>query len=187
MLDVWSRKVVGFEVHEEENSDFAAWLLEASCGAENVPAGSLVLHSDNESPMKGATMLAKLQQLGVATSFSRPSVSNDNPFSESAFRTAKYRPDFPSKPFASIEEARAWAASFVRWYNTEHLHSSINFVTPAARHAGRHVEMLKARKQVYAAAKQRHPERWSGKTRDWSPVLTVCLNPEPTQEVSVPA
>lgn len=187
VLDIWSRKIVGFEVHEEENSDFAAWLLEASCGAEGALAGSLVLHSDNGSPMKGATMLAKLQQLGVAPSFSRPSVSNDNPFSESAFRTAKYRPDFPSKPFASLEEARTWATSFVRWYNTEHLHSSINFVTPDDRHAGRHVGILKARELVYAAAKQRHPERWAADTRDWSPVQTVSLNPEPTLEVTIPA
>ena len=187
VLDIWSRKIVGFAVHEEESSDFAAWLLEASCSTEGVFAGSLVLHSDNGSPMKGATMLAKLQQLGVATSFSRPSVSNDNPFSESAFRTAKYRPDFPSRPFASVEEVRTWAASFVRWYNTEHLHSSINFVTPDDRHAGRHAEMLKIREHVYAAAKQRHPERWTGETRDWSPVQTVSLNPEPTQEVKIPA
>jgi putative transposase len=187
VLDIWSRKIVGFEVHEQESSDFAAWLLEASCDAEGVVAGSLVLHSDNGSPMKGATMLAKLQQLGVATSFSRPSVSNDNPFSESAFRTAKYRPDFPSRPFASVKEARTWAASFVRWYNTEHLHSSINFVAPDDRHAGRHVEMLEIREQVYAAAKQRNPERWSGEIRSWSPVQTVSLNPEPTQEVKIPA
>ena len=187
VLDIWSRKIVGFEVHEQESSDFAAWLLEASCDAEGVPSGSLVLHSDNGAPMKGATMLAKLQQLGVATSFSRPRVSNDNPFSESAFRTAKYRPDFPSKPFASLEEARSWAATFVRWYNTEHLHSSINFVTPDDRHAGRHVEMLETREQVYAEAKQRHPNRWSGDTRDWSPVQTVNLNPEPEQEAKIPA
>jgi len=187
VLDIWSRKVVGFAVHEEESADFAARLLQASCRAEGVLPGSLVLHSDNGSPMKGATMLAKLQQLRVATSFSRPSVSNDNPFSESAFRTAKYRPDFPSRPFASVDEARTWAASFVRWYNTEHLHSSINFVTPGDRHAGRHVEMLKGREQVYANAKQRHPERWAGEIRDWSPARTVSLNPEPTQEVKIPA
>ncbi len=106
VLDVWSRKIVGYEVHTEECSELAAWLLEVSCDAERVAAGSLVLHSDNGSPMKAATMLAKLQELGVATSFSRPSASNDNPFSESAFRTAKYRPDFPSRPFESLEGAR---------------------------------------------------------------------------------
>ncbi len=187
VLDIWSRKIVGFTVHEEEGSDLAARLLEESCKAEGIIADSLVLHSDNGSPMKGATMLAKLQQLGVATSFSRPSVSNDNPFSESAFRTAKYRPDFPTRPFESLEDALAWAESFVRWYNTEHLHSSINFVTPEDRHAGRDIEMLKTRKQVYARAKKRHPERWTGDIRNWSPAKAVTLNPDPSEEVRVPA
>ena len=187
VLDVWSRKIVGFEVHEEECSELAAWLLEVSCDAERVAAGSLVLHSDNGSPMKGATMLAKLQDLGVATSFSRPSVSNDNPFSESAFRTAKYRPDFPSRPFESLEMARAWVASFVRWYNTEHLHSSISFVTPADRHDGRDAVLLERRKQVYASAQKRNPERWSGNTRDWTRVETVTLNPAPDLKEDIPA
>ena len=87
--------------------------------------------------MKAATLLSTLQVLGVATSFSRPSVSNDNPFSESLFRTMKYRPEYPSRPFASLEEARAWVAAFVEWYNTQHLHSGIRFVTPDDRHHGR--------------------------------------------------
>jgi len=184
VLDVWSRKIVGYEVHEEESSELGAWLLEMSCASEGVTRGSLVLHADNGSPMKGATMLAKLQDLGVATSFSRPSVSNDNPFSESVFRTAKYRPDYPSRPFASLNEARAWVASFVRWYNSEHRHSAINFVTPADRHAGRDAEILAARARIYTEAKARHPERWSGATRNCSPVLEVTLNPAPEKEVA---
>jgi len=187
VLDVWSRKIVGFVVHEVESSELSAALFEACFTAEGVLPGILVLHADNGSPLKGATMLAKLLELGVAASFSRPSVSNDNPFSESAFRTAKYRPDFPSKPFDSVEDARAWAADFVRWYNTEHLHSSIHFVTPEDRHAGRHLEILEGRERVYAEAKARHPERWSGETRDWSNVATVELNPEPDGEVRLPA
>jgi len=187
VLDVWSRKIVGFEVHEEESSEFASLMIKATCCDEQVSPGSLLLHSDNGSPMKGATMLAKLQDLGVATSFSRPSVSNDNPFSESAFRTAKYRPDFPSRPFISLEEARAWVASFVRWYNTEHLHSSISFVTPDDRHAGCDVRLLANRERVYARARSRKPQRWSGKTRDWTRVHTVTLNPAPEQEDQIPA
>jgi len=186
VLDVWSRKIVGYEVHEEECSELAAWLLEVSCAAEQVEKDSLVLHSDNGSPMKAATMLAKLQDLGVATSFSRPRVSNDNPFSESAFRTAKYRPDFPTQPFESLERARAWAASFVRWYNTEHLHSSIRFVTPDDRHTGRDVELLEARERVYARARRQTPERWTGGTRDWTRVETVTLNPAPEQKEEIP-
>ncbi len=187
VLDIWSRKIVGYEVHEEESSELAAWLVEVACGAQGISRGELVLHSDNGAPMRGATLLVKLQDLGVATSFSRPSVSNDNPFSESAFRTAKYRPEFPVKPFASLEEARTWAASFVRWYNTVHLHSSIHFVTPDDRHAGRDIELLKNREQVYARAKERHPKRWgSRKTRDWAPVESVTLNPAPEMEVLIP-
>jgi putative transposase len=153
-LDVWSRKIVGFEVHEVECAKLAARMTEAACAAEGGPAGTLVLHSDNGSPMKSATMLAKLQELGVATSFSRPSVSNDNPFSESAFRTAKYRPDYPARPFDSLVEARTWARSFVRWYNQEHLHSSIRFVTPSDRHEGHEASILEARADVYEQARQ---------------------------------
>ena len=182
-LDVWSRKIVGFEVHDVECAKLAARMTEAACAAEGVPEGTLVLHSDNGSPMKGATMLAKLQELGVATSFSRPSVSNDNPFSESAFRTAKYRPDFPTRPFTSVAEARAWARSFVRWYNEEHLHSSIRFVTPSDRHEGHETSILEARAEVYEQARQRHPARWTRKTREWSPVTSVTLNPAPNLEV----
>ncbi len=184
VLDIWSRKIVGFEVHDMECSELAARLLQASCSAEGVSEGVLVLHADNGAPMKGATMLAKLQELGVATSFSRPSVSNDNPFSESAFRTAKYRPDFPSRPFANLEEARAWCRAFVRWYNDEHLHSSICFVTPSDRHNGHDARILEARAEVYAQARDRHPERWSGKARDWSPVHAVTLNSLPEMEAT---
>lgn len=140
-------------------------------------ADRLVVHSDNGSPMKGATMLATLQRLGVVPSFSRPSVSDDNAFVEALFRTAKYRPGYPSKPFASIDAARAWVSTFVSWYNEEHQHSAIRFVTPADRHAGRDVEILNHRRDVYERARARHPERWAGASRNWSPVETVTLNP----------
>ena len=183
-LDVWSRKIVAFEVEDRECSLIAAQMTEAACVAEGVEPGSLVIHSDNGGPMKAATMLAKLQALGIATSFSRPSVSNDNPFSESAFRTAKYRPDFPMGPFQSLEAARAWVASFVRWYNQEHLHSSIRFVTPSDRHEGHEQSLLENRSRVYAEAKRRRPDRWSRNTRDWNAVATVTLNPLPAPEVA---
>ncbi len=182
-VDVWSRKVVGFTVHAAENSSCAAQFMAAACYAEGVSKGTLVLHSDNGSPMKGATMLARLQQLGVAASFSRPSVSNDNPFSEALFRTAKYRPDYPTKPFESLDAARDWAASFVRWYNTEHLHSAIRFVTPESRHAGADVKILEARADVYREARNRNPDRWSKGIRNWTPPAGVTLNPEPNSEV----
>lgn len=178
--DVWSRKVVGYEIHTEESSQHAAALLAAACRREGVSQGSLVIHMDNGSPMKGATLLATLERLGVAPSYSRPSVSNDNPYSESLFRTMKYRPAYPSGPFATLEAARRWVAVFVEWYNTEHLHSAIRFVTPAERHAGRDAQILAQRESVYAAARARNPERWSGSTRNWTPVEEVTLNPETT-------
>ncbi len=182
-LDVWSRKIVGFEVHKAERASYAAQLVAgaASC-EEEVVADSLVLHSDNGLPMKGAAMLAKLQELGIAASFSRPSVSIDNPFSESLFRTAKYRPEYPTRPFEDLEAARTWAASFVRWYNSEHLHSGIRFVTPESRHSGDDVAMLKAREVVYRQARERNPSRWPGALRDWTPVGDITLNPAPEKE-----
>ena len=128
--------------------------------------------------MKGATMLATLQRLGVVPSFSRPSVSDDNPYIESLFRTLKYCPEYPSSGFASVEQARQWVARFVGWYNDSHQHSGIGFVTPAARHAGDDVAILEIRRKTYARARARHPERWSQNTRAWKRPATVTLNPE---------
>jgi transposase InsO family protein len=177
-VDVWSRKIVAWDVHEEETSENASRLLGDAYRREGVAPGSLAVHSDNGSPMKGATLLATLQRLGVATSFSRPSVSNDNPYSESLFRTMKYRPGYPSSAFESIDSAKDWVAAFVRWYNTEHLHSSIRFVTPEDRHSGRDLEILEIRQAVYEQARARHPERWTGNTRNWDPIKEVTLNPD---------
>lgn len=178
MLDVWSRKIVGWAVHEEECSERSSEVLARACLAEGVsPLDLLVLHSDNGGPMKGATMLATMERLGVVASFSRPRVSDDNPFSESCFRTMKYRPEYPDRPFASLEQARAWVARFVEWYNDEHRHSAIRFVTPGQRHHGAERELLARRQEVYERARRRHPERWSGACRDWSPICTVELNP----------
>jgi putative transposase len=144
---------------------------------EGVQGRALVLHSDNGAPMKGATMLATLQRLGVVPSFSRPGVSDDNPCSEALFKTLKYCPDFPSKPFESADEARGWVQTFARWYNEVHRHSALKFVTPAERHRGEDAAILERREQLYAAARDRHPERWSGPTRDWRRPDVVLLNP----------
>jgi len=138
----------------------------------------VVLHSDNGSPMKGATMLATLQALGVIPSFSRPSVSNDNPYSESLFKTLKYRPAYPLRPFEDLLAARQWVSTFVDWYNNEHRHSAISFVTPAQRHDGLDAKLLQKRTEVYAAAKQARPERWSADTRNWQRISVVHLNPD---------
>ncbi len=175
--DVWSRAIVGFEVHEFESMELSAALIESTCRSEGVDRGGLVLHADNGGPMKGSTMLATLQRLGVVPSFSRPRVSDDNAYCESLFRTLKYRPQFPAQPFESLEHAREWVAEFVRWYNTEHRHSGIRYVTPAQRHAGLDTRILAERHQVYLSARERKPHRWTRATRDWTPVGHVRLNP----------
>ena len=177
IVDIWSRKIVGWEVHEQESMEASSLLMHRSCMHLGVDPEGLILHSDNGGPMKGSTMLATLQRLGIVASFSRPRVSDDNPYSEALFRTLKYRPEYPRRPFANIEEARQWVDGFVRWYNTEHLHSGINFVTPDDRHFGRETEILAKRKRVYEKARSRHPERWTGKTRNWEPAGEVWLNP----------
>jgi putative transposase len=184
--DVWSRKILGWDVHPVESADLASELLgriRDEIGPD-VDLAGWVLHSDNGSPMKGATMLATMQRLGVVPSFSRPSVSNDNPFSESLYRTMKYVPEYPRDGFASVEAARAWVAAFVAWYNHEHKHSGIGFVAPADRHEGRDVEILAARRAVYARARRRNPERWSQHTRPWERPAVVRLNPLPDHAVA---
>ena len=116
-------------------------------------------------------------------SFSRPSVSDDNPYIESLFRTLKYRPEYPHKPFDNVEQARAWVTAFVAWYNAEHRHSGIRFVTPDERHDGRENAVLANRVRVYERARRRNPDRWSGATRSWTAVTAVFLNPKRDEEV----
>lgn len=181
-MDIFSRKIVGFDVLNEESAVHASMVVSKAYKAEGLKAGDVTLHSDNGSSMKGSTMLATLQRLGVMPSFSRPSVSNDNPFSESLFKTAKYCPFYPSKPFSSLEEATAWVLKFVQWYNTVHQHSGINFVTPDARHLGLAPAILEKRAAVYARARQKNPGRWSTQTRNWPMVKAVYLNPKHSQE-----
>lgn len=180
ILDVWSRKIVAWGLYDRECEQLAAALVQRACDAEGVRREQLVLHADNGSAMKGQTMLAKLQQLGVVPSFSRPSVSDDNPYSEALFRTLKYRPGYPREPFATLEDATTWMAGFVRWYNHEHRHSGIRYVTPQQRHQGDDVAVLAHRRRIYQAAQRRRPDRWSGSTRNWTPIAAVILNPEPT-------
>jgi len=173
--DIFSRTIVGWEVHEDETAEHASRLIRKACLAEGIHQEGLVLHSDNGSPMKGATMLASLQKLSVVPSFSRPSVSDDNPYSESLFRTLKYSPAYPNQPFESIEKARQWGHRFVQWYNEEHRHSAIRYVTPGQRHRGEDKAIWEQRKVVYEAAKEKNPQRWSGNIRNWNPVTDVWL------------
>ena len=177
MLDVWSRKIVGHVVHNAEHSDLAASFVRETYRREGSPK-ALVLHQDNGSPMTGATLLATLQDLHIQPSYSRPRVSDDNPYSESAFGTMKTRPEYPRNPFCNIDAAKVWVTAFVAWYNNEHRHSSIGFVTPSQRHDGDSEELLRRRRDVYNAAKAKHPRRWSGAARSWTVRDKVFLNPD---------
>ena len=178
VVDIYSRKIVGWEVHHSENGDLAGELMHRAVIAERCLRTPLVLHADNGSPMKSYTLQSKLADLGITPSHSRPRVSNDNAYSESLFRTLKYCPQWPTQGFATIESAREWVKDFVEWYNHHHCHSRIKFVTPAQRHQGQDQAILEKRKAVYELAKARHPQRWSGDTRNWDPVGEVTLNPE---------
>lgn len=185
IVDVWSRKIMAATVFEEESMDLSAMLMANACSTHDVQPEGLVLHSDNGGPMKGSTMLATLQNLGVIPSFSRPMVSDDNPYSEALFRTMKYRPEYPSKPFEDLSHAQGWVDEFVSWYNTRHLHSAIRFVSPDDRHYGREHAIMANRQHIYEQARRRRPNRWSRHTRNWNPVLLVRLNPEKDKDVKV--
>ena len=176
-IDIFSRKIVGWQVYDSESSFHAAQLLEDICHREGIQGEQVVLHSDNGAPMKGASMLSMMQALGIVPSFSRPSVSDDNPYSEALFRTVKYVPQYPGR-FNDIAEARDYFEQFVYWYNEQHCHSGIKFVTPAARHRREDQAILDKRQQVYEGAKEQYPERWNNRaTRNWDRIETVSLNP----------
>jgi transposase InsO family protein len=125
ILDVWSRRIVGWHIDERESADVAAALISRTCSTGNVDSRGLVLHSDNGKAMRGSTMISTLQWLGVIPSFSRPHVSDDNPYSEALFRTLKYTPAYPRLPFADLASATHWVTRFVDWYNGTHRHSAI--------------------------------------------------------------
>jgi len=178
VMDIYSRKIVGWQVYDCESSSHAADLIEDIVIREKIAKNQLVIHSDNGSPMKGTTLRAKMIDLEIAPSFSRPRVSNDNPYSESLFKTVKYHYSYPENPFSSLKEARIWVEKFVLWYNDEHQHSAIKFVTPNQRHNGLDKVILENRKKVIEQAKKEHPERWNGrKTRNLEPINVVYLNP----------
>jgi putative transposase len=162
LLDIFSRYVVGWLVAGAENAGLAAALIEQTCEKYGIEPGRLTLHSDRGSPMRAKTTAELFVDLGVAASFSRPRVSNDNPFSESQFKTLKYRPEFPER-FDGIEHARAHLRRFFTWYNEEHRHSGIGFMTPAAVHFG-HAHAIDAhRRRVLQQAYAAHPERFKGR------------------------
>ncbi|GAB7550467.1 hypothetical protein CS8_101830 [Cupriavidus sp. 8B] len=180
ILDLYSRKIVGWEVHDSDDSLHAAHLVRRTALAEGIATMPVkpVLHGDNGATLKATTVLAMLYWLGVKPSYSRPRVSDDNAYAESLFRTAKYRPEFPVNGFVDLDAARAWATHFVRWYNVDHRHSGIRYVSPSQWHVGDDRKILAARHEIYLQARERTPARWSGSTRNWTPVGAVTLNPE---------
>lgn len=185
IIDLFSRKIVGWDVHLVERADLAEQLVERACWREHLAAKDkpLVLHSDNGSPMKAATFLQTLYDLGITPSRSRPRVSNDNAFIESLFKTLKYRPGFPVGGFIDLDASRHWVQSFVEWYNYEHRHSALKYVTPDQRHTGEATRILAQRRSVYQHAKAQYPERWSGNIRNFALPKQVHLNPENKTEL----
>lgn len=174
VVDVFSRKIMQWEIHTSESSVQASAMLN-KLAKKNIVKDA-ILHSDNGSPMKGLDMLATMKLLGVMPSFSRPHVSTDNPYSEALFKTLKYRPSYPNR-FSTIEEAREWVHGFVYWYNREHMHSGISFVTPHERHYGQDKEILKRRRETYLQAYKNNPSRWSTRPKTWARQEVVYINP----------
>ena len=173
--DIWKKDIVGWEIHEEESVDVAAAMFRRLKLKRNLRG--VRLHSDNGNPMKGSTMIVTLYNLGVIPSFSRPRVSDDNPYIESLFKTMKYTAGYPVV-FKALDHARGWMADFVNWYNTEHRHSAIGYVTPAQRGTGKDLETYERRNRVLEAARSRHPERWVNRMRRWERRDVIVLNPE---------
>jgi transposase InsO family protein len=183
-MDIFSRKIVGWQVYREQSSNNASDLIIDICKQEQIQQEQLTLHSDNGSPMKGATMLSTLQKLGVIPSLSRPAVSNDNPYSESLFKTLKYCPKYPKQAFEDLDAARSWVTEFVQWYNQEHHHSGIKWVTPEQRHKGKDQAILIKRQATYEAAKAKNPARWSHQgIRNWEWQSEVNLNPDKVDHI----
>jgi transposase InsO family protein len=182
VIDLYSRKLVAWEVHATETGDQAAELIEKARWRERLRGLPQILHADNGAAQRSFTLRAKLQELGIEPSYSRPGVSDDNAFIESWFRTVKYMPSYPSRGFPDIDAAREWAMQFVHWYNTKHRHSQIGFVTPVQRHTGASGKILAKRRDVYEHAKATHPQRWSRNTRRWLEPDHVWLNPPAKSE-----
>ena len=159
LLDLFSRYVVGWMIARTESAAFAKLLIEESVAKHGVEPGTLVLHSDRGAPMTSKTLAQLLADLDVTRSFSRPHTSNDNPFSESQFKTAKYHPSYPGQ-FVTLEHSLDWGREFFPWYNHEHKHSGIAYLTPADVHFGRAEERLAQRHAVLQAAYVEHPERF---------------------------
>jgi putative transposase len=179
-VDLYSRKIVGWDVLNYESDAEAARVLSQAMESENIVGSALRVHSDNGLPMRGVTMLTTMIGLGVRPSFSRPCVKNDNPFVESLFKTMKYAPLYPTKPFTSLETAKKWVAEFVEWYNSRR-HSKLNYTTPLQRHRGEDKAILGNRRIVYQNACAKNPIRWTRSPKAWETPDLAALNPYGTR------
>jgi putative transposase len=180
ILDIYSRYVVGWMLAHCESADLARRLIRESCLKHGIVPEQLTLHADRGPSMQSLTVAQMLACLGVVKSHSRPHVSNDNPFSESQFKTLKYRPEFPDR-FSSFEEAHAFCGTFFPWYNDEHYHSGLGLLTPATVHFGRADEVLAVRQQALLAAYEAHPERFVHQApKPKAPPIQVWINPPST-------
>ena len=186
IIDVYSRKIVGFDVYERESAAEAVNIITQAYLDEKIMHQALILHSDNGSPMRGTHTLCAMKNLGIKHLFSRPSVSNDNPYSESFFKTLKYDLTYPVK-FESLAAARAWCISFIDKYNNRDLHSSLKYVTPQQRHDNTDILVKSNRTALYHAARKKHPERWMNKIRDWYISETETLNAHRKKHITTPA
>lgn len=159
VLDIFSRKIVAWSIDQDETAAVAKRVIRAGCKRNDIDEGQLELHSDRGTQMTSTTIAELLEDLGVTRSLSRPRTSNDNPYSEANFKTAKYRPNYPAR-FATIDEARSWMRKFVNWYNTEHYHSGIGYHHPADVHDSTAIAVTAARQTVLDAAFAEHPARF---------------------------
>lgn len=175
IIDIYSRQVVGWTIATRESERVAHELIRKTCEREGVNPGSLTLHADRGGPMIAGSVAELLHDLGVSKSHSRPRVSNDNPYIESAFKTTKYHPDYPER-FETLQAARAWCRQFFAWYNFEHYHSSIGYLHPADLHAGRETAILEHRQTVLDQAHAAHPERFPHRPKPATPPSTAWIN-----------
>lgn len=185
ILDVFSRYVVGWMLAERESASLAEALIATTCVRQGIERGQLTIHADRGSSMTSKPVMLLMADLGVTRTHSRPHVSNDNPFSESQFKTMKYRPDYPGH-FGCLQDARSWAEGFFRWYNHEHHHGGIGFLTPASVHFGKAEQVQAKRQKVLQAAYDRHPERFvRGVPRPAELPRAVWINPPHAERLLV--
>ena len=181
ILDIFSRCAVGWLIALRESAELAQQLIADTVARHAVLPGTLTLHADRGASMRSKPVAALLVDLEVAKSHSRPHVSDDNPYSESQFKTMKYRPDFPAR-FGSIAQARAHCQTFFAWYNTEHRHSGIGYMTPHSVHAGHAAALLATRQATLDAAFQAHPNRFKNRNPQPHPLPTAAWINPPSQE-----